>query len=39
LKNSAWAPQGGVVDWFYDPPWTLPFARRNEVAVVVSKRP
>jgi hypothetical protein len=35
LKNSAWAPQGTVVDWFYDPPWTLPFARRNEVAVVV----
>jgi len=36
LKNSAWVPQGAVVDWFYDPPWTLPFARRNEVAVIVS---
>ncbi len=39
LKNSAWAPQGSVVDWFYDPPWTLPFARRNEAAVIVSKLP
>ena len=39
LKNSAWVPQGSVVDWFYDPPWTLPFARRNEVAVIVSQRP
>jgi hypothetical protein len=39
LKNSAWAPEGGAEDWFYDPPWTLPFARRNEVAVAVSPRP
>lgn len=39
LKNSAWVPQGSVVEWFYDPPWTLPFARRNEVAVIVSQRP
>ncbi len=38
LKNSAWAPSGSVVDWFYDPPWTLPFARRNEAAVLVSPR-
>ena len=22
--------------WFYDPPWTIPFRRRNEVAVSVS---
>lgn len=22
--------------WFYDPPWTLPFCRRNEIAVPVS---
>lgn len=22
--------------WFYDPPWTLPFRRRNEIAVPVS---
>jgi hypothetical protein len=36
LKNSAWAPLGAPVDWFYDPPWTLPFARRNEAAILVS---
>ncbi|PRC49286.1 heme-binding protein, partial [Mycobacterium sp. ITM-2017-0098] len=24
------------VAWFYDPPWTLPFRRRNEVAVAVT---
>jgi hypothetical protein len=27
------APVGKPVAWFYDPPWTLPFVRRNEVAV------
>lgn len=26
-------PTGQAVAWFYDPPWTLPFLRRNEVAV------
>jgi len=35
LAGSNWVPEGGVEDWFYDPPWTLPFARRNEVAVIV----
>ncbi len=35
LKNSAWRPDGPAVAWFYDPPWTLPFCRRNEVAVPV----
>jgi hypothetical protein len=24
------------VAWFYDPPWTLPWLRRNEVAVPVA---
>jgi hypothetical protein len=38
LKNSAWAPEAAPVDWFYDPPWTLPFARRNEAAVLVRPR-
>jgi SOUL heme-binding protein len=27
---------GDPVAWFYDPPWTLPFRRRNEVAVPVA---
>jgi hypothetical protein len=38
LQNSDWVPEGAAEDWFYDPPWTLPFARRNEVAVVVSPK-
>ncbi len=38
LAGSAWVPQGEPVDWFYDPPWTLPWARRNEAAVVVLPR-
>jgi len=29
---------GPVVDWFYDPPWTLPWVRRNEVAVPVAPK-
>lgn len=36
LHASAWTPSGPVVAWFYDPPWTLPPLRRNEVAVPVS---
>ncbi len=27
---------GEPVAWFYDPPWTLPFRRRNEIAVPVN---
>jgi hypothetical protein len=27
---------GDPVAWFYDPPWTLPFRRRNEVAIPVT---
>lgn len=38
LAGSGWVAQGAPQDWFYDPPWTLPPARRNEVAVVVSRR-
>ena len=38
LSGSGWASQGAPVAWFYDPPWTLPFLRRNEVAVTVNKR-
>lgn len=35
LSNSRWQPSGPPVAWFYDPPWTLPFLRRNEVAIPV----
>ena len=36
LRTAAVTTQGDPVTWFYDPPWTLPFRRRNEVAVAVS---
>ena len=39
LAPSAWAPAGAPVTWFYDPPWTLPPLRRNEVAVPVVRKP
>lgn len=32
LAGSAWRASGESVTWYYDPPWTLPFMRRNEVA-------
>ncbi len=38
LADSAWRPAGPPVAWFYDPPWTLPPLRRNEVAVPVAPR-
>jgi hypothetical protein len=38
LAKSRWVPAGEPVAWFYDPPWTLPFWRRNEVAVSVRSR-
>jgi hypothetical protein len=37
LTDSGYTPQGAVLNWFYDPPWTLPPLRRNEAAVVVTK--
>lgn len=40
VAGSRWRPAaadaGAVAAWFYDPPATLPFLRRNEVAMVVS---
>ena len=32
LAGSSWRAVGEPVTWYYDPPWTLPFLRRNEVA-------
>lgn len=37
LDGSAWKVIGEPVAWFYDPPWTLPPLRRNEVAVAVDR--
>jgi hypothetical protein len=38
LEVSIWKPAGEPVAWRYDPPWTLPCRRRNEVAVPVVPR-
>jgi hypothetical protein len=38
LAGSDWVIIGEPVDWFYDPPWTLPWARRNEVAAPVREK-
>jgi hypothetical protein len=38
LPRTRWAASGDPVAWFYDPPWTIPALRRNEVAVPVSLR-
>ena len=35
LEGSAWRPDGEPVTMFYDPPWTIPALRRNEIAVPV----
>lgn len=35
LRGSDFHPTGDTMSWFYDPPWTLPFRRRNEVVVSV----
>ena len=35
LGDTAWRPVGEPVAFFYDPPWTIPFLRRNEVALPV----
>ena len=32
LAESSWRAVGEPVTWYYDPPWTVPFLRRNEVA-------
>ena len=38
LAQTSWRAAGEPVAWFYDPPWTIPFLRRNEVAVPVAAR-
>lgn len=36
LRDKDISVTGDVAAWFYDPPWTLPFRRRNEVVVPVN---
>lgn len=38
LRDSDFEAVGEPAAWFYDPPWTLPFRRRNEVAIAVRER-
>jgi hypothetical protein len=38
LATGPWAPAGEAEAWFYDPPWTIPALRRNEVVVRVTPR-
>lgn len=37
LQATEWRPTGFPMSWFYDPPWTIPALRRNEVAVPVAR--
>ena len=34
-SSSHWQAQDTVTEYYYDPPWTLPFMRRNEIVAVV----
>lgn len=38
LADTGWQAAGPAMAWFYDPPWTIPALRRNEVAVPVTPR-
>lgn len=39
LPATRWVAAGEPVTWFYDPPWTIPTLRRNEIAVPVTPKP
>ena len=36
LQDNGIEPTGEADAWFYDPPWTLPFRRRNEIAIPIA---
>lgn len=38
LPGTPWVAAGEPVAWFYDPPWTIPALRRNEIAIPVAPR-
>jgi len=37
LQSSKWKPAGPSKAFFYNPPWTIPFLRRNEVLFEVAR--
>jgi hypothetical protein len=37
LEGTGWQPSGDPTAMFYDPPWTLWFARRNEAVIPVKE--
>ena len=39
LPATRWVAAGEPVTWFYDPPWTIPTLRRNEIAIPVTPKP
>lgn len=39
LRETGFEPIGTPAAWFYDPPWTIPMLRRNEIAVPVKPNP
>jgi hypothetical protein len=39
LRENGFEPIGTPAAWFYDPPWTVPMLRRNEIAVPVESDP
>ena len=39
LPATRWVAAGEPVTWFYDPPWTIPPLRRNEIAIPVTPKP
>jgi hypothetical protein len=37
IQSSKWKVSGSPAAFFYNPPWTIPFLRTNEVVIPVSK--
>jgi hypothetical protein len=35
MRDNGIKPAGEPMTWFYDPPWTISFRRRNEIAIPV----
>lgn len=38
LRSTVWEPNGPPSAYYYNPPWTLPFLRRNELVLPVQRR-